>query len=181
MDEKAEMGPASFEAPTYMALSDAMASKHKLAEPALLPRKRFKASELPLTSIQRSSIDGLLHTIKKKGEYDSLRKRVWSQFEESVSLEVTLCRLACSYEKLNHPSHRRKRRPSRSHWTSLRKRRLNAIHRYCPATAAKQLLSCKVLWIGVTSTKPLKRHWTTWLIRTLIKSRKRAERLGELK
>ncbi len=47
-------------------------------------RKRFKTSELPLNSSQRSTIDGLLHTIKKKGEYDALRKRVWAQYLESV-------------------------------------------------------------------------------------------------
>ena len=47
-------------------------------------RKRFKVSELPLTSAQRSTVDGLLHTIKKKGEYDALRKKVWSQYVDSV-------------------------------------------------------------------------------------------------
>lgn len=48
------------------------------------PRKRFKVSELPLNSSQRSTIDSLLHTIKKKGEYDALRKCVWAQYLESV-------------------------------------------------------------------------------------------------
>lgn len=85
MEEQAGSGPIGLKASSSAAALDTMASKHKLDEPALLPRKRFKASELPLTSTQRSSIDGLLHTIKKKGEYDSLRKRVWSQLEESVS------------------------------------------------------------------------------------------------
>ncbi|KAL8710043.1 MAG: hypothetical protein Q9220_005314 [cf. Caloplaca sp. 1 TL-2023] len=47
------------------------------------PRKRFKTSELPLNATQRSTIDGLLHTIKKKGEYDTLRKKVWSEFADS--------------------------------------------------------------------------------------------------
>lgn len=69
-----------------MVALDAMVGKHQLEEPALAPRKRFKTSELPLNSTQRSSIDGLLHTIKKKGEYDALRKQVWSQFAESVSV-----------------------------------------------------------------------------------------------
>lgn len=58
-----------------------------LREHVFVPRKRFKTSELPLTSTQRSTIDGLLHTIKKKGEYDALRKKVWSQYAESVSVE----------------------------------------------------------------------------------------------
>ena len=85
MEEQAGSGPNGLKVSSDAAALDAMASNHKLDEPAMLPRKRFKASELPLTSTQRSSIDGLLHTIKKKGEYDSLRKRVWSQLEESVS------------------------------------------------------------------------------------------------
>lgn len=85
MEEQGGSGPIGLKASSSAVVLDAMASKHKLDEPAVLPRKRFKASELPLTSTQRSSIDGLLHTIKKKGEYDSLRKRVWSQLEESVS------------------------------------------------------------------------------------------------
>jgi hypothetical protein len=54
-------------------------------EMAGLPvRRKFKASELPLNASQRSVIDGLLHTIKKNGEYDNLRKKVWSDFMGSV-------------------------------------------------------------------------------------------------
>ena len=49
-----------------------------------LPRKRFKATELPLSPSQRSVIDGILHTFKKKGEFDALRKQVWNQYSESV-------------------------------------------------------------------------------------------------
>ena len=49
------------------------------------PRKKFKTSELPLNSSQRGVIDGLLHTLKKKGEFDSVRKQVWSRFEAGVS------------------------------------------------------------------------------------------------
>ncbi|KAI4173896.1 MAG: hypothetical protein LQ343_002664 [Gyalolechia ehrenbergii] len=52
-------------------------------------RKRFKTSDLPLNATQRSTIDNLLHTIKKKGEYDILRKKVWSQFVDSVSRSWT--------------------------------------------------------------------------------------------
>ena len=85
MEEQAGSGSIGLKISPGATALDAMASKHRLDEPAMLPRKRFKASELPLTSTQRSSIDGLLHTIKKKGEYDSLRKLVWSQLEESVS------------------------------------------------------------------------------------------------
>ncbi len=67
-----------------MASVDTMGSKHSLGDPEFVPRKRFKTSELPINAAQKSTIDGLLHTIKKKGEYDLLRKKVWSQFEESV-------------------------------------------------------------------------------------------------
>ena len=70
-----------------MAAPDTMATKHALEEQPFVPRKKFKTSELPLNSAQKASIDGLLHTIKKKGEYDTLRKQVWSQFAESVSAE----------------------------------------------------------------------------------------------
>ena len=54
-------------------------------EPIIVPRRKFKTSDLPLTPVQRSSVDSLLHTIKKKGEFDALRKKVWSQYADSVS------------------------------------------------------------------------------------------------
>lgn len=76
-----------------MASVDTIGSKHALDDPEILPRKRFKTSELPLNATQKSTIDGLLHTIKKKGEYDSLRKNVWSQFEESVCVSCYVPRL----------------------------------------------------------------------------------------
>ena len=57
-------------------------------EEVFVPRKRFKASDLPLNSTQRSTIDSLLHTIKKKGEYDALRKKIWSEYAESVSINA---------------------------------------------------------------------------------------------
>ena len=69
-----------------MAFVDTISSAHVLEDPELPPRKRFKTSELPINATQKSTIDGLLNTIKKKGEYDLLRKKVWSQFEESVCL-----------------------------------------------------------------------------------------------
>ena len=47
---------------------------------------KVKTSDLPLSSAQRSTIDSLLHTIKKKGDYDALRKKVWSEYADSVSL-----------------------------------------------------------------------------------------------
>lgn len=51
--------------------------------PAPAPRK-FKASDLPLPSLTRSAIEGLVHSFKKKGGYDTIRKQVWEKFEASV-------------------------------------------------------------------------------------------------
>lgn len=61
------------------------------------PRKRFKTSELPLNANQRSTIDGLLHTIKKKGHWDTLRKKVWSEFENSVRKPAAQALLAALF------------------------------------------------------------------------------------
>lgn len=47
------------------------------------PRK-FKASDLPLTSATRAAIESLAHSFKKGGAYDSIRKQVWDKFEASV-------------------------------------------------------------------------------------------------
>ncbi|GAB1742387.1 hypothetical protein NU219Hw_g7937t1 [Hortaea werneckii] len=59
----------------------------------LPPRKKPKISELPLSSAQRNSIDGMLHTFKKKGEFDALRKKAFQQYNESAQrgmFEATL-------------------------------------------------------------------------------------------
>ncbi|KAL8833339.1 MAG: hypothetical protein Q9170_004328 [Blastenia crenularia] len=67
-----------------MGSRDVTIGVHPRAEETVFqPRKRFKTSELPLNATQRSTIDSLLHTIKKKGEFDALRKKVWSQFGQS--------------------------------------------------------------------------------------------------
>ena len=49
-------------------------------------RKKLKTSDLPLASATRAAIEGLAHTFKKKGGYDSLRKQVWEDLVGSVSL-----------------------------------------------------------------------------------------------
>lgn len=48
-------------------------------------RKKLKTSDLPLASATRAAIEGLAYTFKKKGGYDSLRKQVWEDLEQSVS------------------------------------------------------------------------------------------------
>ena len=52
---------------------------------SLFVRKKMKLLDLPITSTQRSTIDSMLHTLKKKGEFDDIRKKLLKQFEEGVS------------------------------------------------------------------------------------------------
>lgn len=59
---------------------------------APVPRK-FKASDLPLPSATRTAIEGLAHSFKKKGGYDTIRKQVWEKFEASVCTEYPTCSL----------------------------------------------------------------------------------------
>lgn len=49
-------------------------------------RKKLKTTDLPLASATRAAIEGLAHTYKKKGGYDSLRKKVWDDLEASVRI-----------------------------------------------------------------------------------------------
>ena len=46
--------------------------------------KKPKTSELPLEQSKRAAIDHLVHTFRKKGEFDSIRNAVRAQFEASV-------------------------------------------------------------------------------------------------
>lgn len=52
-------------------------------------RKKFKTSELPLSAAQHASIDNLLFSFKKKGGFDSVRKKVWAEFNEDVGLYIS--------------------------------------------------------------------------------------------
>ncbi|KAK5005378.1 hypothetical protein LTR28_007785, partial [Elasticomyces elasticus] len=49
----------------------------------LRPRKKPKLSDLPIRGSKRSAIEGLLHTFKKKGEFDALRKKVYAQYDQT--------------------------------------------------------------------------------------------------
>jgi hypothetical protein len=51
-------------------------------------RKKLKTSDLPLASATRAAIEGLAHTFKKKGGYDTLRKQVWEDLVGSVRSEA---------------------------------------------------------------------------------------------
>ena len=60
-----------------------------------LQRKKFKTDELPLSAAQHSAIEHLLHAFKKRGGFDSIRKKIWSEFHDGVfilSLIAFLCR-----------------------------------------------------------------------------------------
>ncbi|CAL5871126.1 uncharacterized protein PFLUO_LOCUS5372 [Penicillium psychrofluorescens] len=48
-------------------------------------RKKFKADDLPLSGAQHAAIDKLLHSFKKKGGFDSVRKKIWAEFNEGDS------------------------------------------------------------------------------------------------
>ena len=48
-------------------------------------RKKLRPSELPLLQAKRSAMDNLVHTFRKKGHYDSIRKELLAQYEASVS------------------------------------------------------------------------------------------------
>lgn len=51
-----------------------------------LQNKKYKASDLPLSAAQRQSIDSLLLSFKKGGSFDSVRKGIWADFEQGVSI-----------------------------------------------------------------------------------------------
>ncbi|EFE29791.1 uncharacterized protein ARB_03132 [Trichophyton benhamiae CBS 112371] len=48
-----------------------------------LRRKKFKLSELPISTAQRTTIENLLYSFKKKGGFDAVRKEVWAKFNDS--------------------------------------------------------------------------------------------------
>lgn len=49
-------------------------------------RKKFKTDDLPLSAAQHAVIDKLLHSFKKKGGFDSVRKQIWAEFNDGVCL-----------------------------------------------------------------------------------------------
>jgi hypothetical protein len=56
------------------------------ADGAQQVRKKLRPSELPLSQAKRSAIDNLVHTFRKKGQYDSIRKELLAQYEASVCI-----------------------------------------------------------------------------------------------
>lgn len=47
-------------------------------------RKKFKTEELPLSAAQHAAIENLLHSFKKKGGFDNVRKKIWADFDGGV-------------------------------------------------------------------------------------------------
>jgi hypothetical protein len=58
-------------------------------------RKKLRPSELPLSQAKRSAIDNLVHTFRKKGHYDSIRKELLAQYEASVCILVYYNHVRC--------------------------------------------------------------------------------------
>ena len=59
-------------------------SKRPATDIESLKRKKFKAEDLPLSAAQHAAIDKLLHSFKKKGGFDTIRKQLWSEFNDGV-------------------------------------------------------------------------------------------------
>ena len=74
--------------PRDMSISHSLVWKRPAVAPepddAEFKRKKLKLSDLPISGAQRATIDGLLLTFKKSGEFDKLRKSIFAQFESSV-------------------------------------------------------------------------------------------------
>lgn len=56
-----------------------------------LKRKKFKTDDLPLSAAQHAAIDKLLHSFKKKGGFDSIRKQIWAEFNGGVCQHTPHC------------------------------------------------------------------------------------------
>jgi hypothetical protein len=79
------------QSPNNFAMAAAMGKRHLQAtigasrDDGEFVRKKLKLADLPITAHQRNTIDGLLHTFTKKGEFDKLRKSIFAKFEQSVN------------------------------------------------------------------------------------------------
>ncbi|KAJ5359019.1 uncharacterized protein N7496_011432 [Penicillium cataractarum] len=59
-----------------------MGTKRPPIDMESLKRKKFKADDLPISAAQHAAIDKLLHSFKKKGGFDSIRKQIWAEFND---------------------------------------------------------------------------------------------------
>jgi hypothetical protein len=79
-------------------------------------RKKLRPSELPLSQSKRSAIDNLVHTFRKKGHYDSIRKELLAQYEASVCIwsATVMCAANCHIIVRQRRPLVRPQRPSRN-------------------------------------------------------------------
>jgi hypothetical protein len=119
----------------------------------LPPRKKLRISDLPIDANKRSVIDSLLHTFKKKGEFDALRKLVYAQFDSGVSS----CRMSYCAISFNAVCYRTPKPTFSRPWSSLSTARPIAIPLYSRKSAELLPLWSKEPPSGATSTRML---WT---------------------
>lgn len=126
--------------------------RHAGDGPAVDPieaRKKLKTSDLPLTQNKRSAIESILHTFKKKGEFDVLRKKAFTQFENGVRPPAIIQALS------NCPNRTPKQScfPHSRSWASLKRR---ATQPSSPKIVALPLHFSKVPQNVAKSTAPPK-------------------------
>jgi hypothetical protein len=75
---------------------DTLGDKHAAAlDVESLQRKKYKTSELPISQEQQTSMQNMLVAFKKKGSFDSYRKKIWQDFYDLVSFTVALANFCC--------------------------------------------------------------------------------------
>lgn len=73
-------------------MADAVVTGMSIRPPSII-HPRFKLAELPLSRDQRVVIDNLSYAFKKKGGFDSLRKKIWAEFTSSEGKENLTIRI----------------------------------------------------------------------------------------
>ena len=75
---------------TEEVMKDVPGNKRSVLDIESVKHKKFKADDLPLSAAQHAAIDRLLHSFRKKGGFDNMRKQIWAEFNEGVCLGVLL-------------------------------------------------------------------------------------------
>jgi hypothetical protein len=133
-------------------LDDANSMAKRPIDIESVKRKKFKTDDLPLSAAQHAVIDKLLHSFKKKGGFDSVRKQIWADFNEGVwdIIHMLFCALLIilnrNFEAISPTS-----------WSHLQSQRSIASQHCCPVKEEKQRRSLRAQWTVVMST----RAWRT--------------------
>lgn len=69
---------------TSQGMEDVKSTAKRPIDIESVKRKKFKTDDLPLSAAQHAVIDKLLHSFKKKGGFDSVRKQIWADFNDGV-------------------------------------------------------------------------------------------------